>query len=82
MKAAVIHATGGPEVFKLVNDHPKPTRGPGQVSWKALAGWKAAVAAAEAPRSTYAVRRCFSCVVCVAHIAGAGTHHQFLSQPS
>lgn len=31
MQAAVINASGGVEVLKLVHDHPKPTRSPGQV---------------------------------------------------
>jgi hypothetical protein len=31
MQAAVIDRPGGVEVFKLVHDHPKPTRGLGQV---------------------------------------------------
>jgi len=31
MQAAVVNGTGGPEVLQLVQDHPKPVRGPNQV---------------------------------------------------
>lgn len=38
MQAVVVNETGGPEVLKLVTDHPKPTRGPKQASVLHLPG--------------------------------------------
>lgn len=66
MQAVVLTESGGVDVLKLVQDHPLPTRGPGQVG-------------READEHLFCEYR--QCKKHVLLPAGAGAHSQLLSQP-